>query len=108
MVSSCPGARSAAGWPNVLSSSRPLVELMAKRVVESGKINADETPVRVLDPTRDSNRQGQFWTYITPGDQGYTIYDYRDHATGTAQPRSSRISGVICRRMPTRRTNPWS
>jgi hypothetical protein len=57
---------------------RPLVELMAKRVVESGVINADETPVRVLDPTRDSTRQGQFWTYITPGDHGYTIYDYRD------------------------------
>ncbi len=51
---------------------------MAKRVVESGVINADETPVRVLDPTRDSTRQGQFWTCITPGDHGYTIYDYRD------------------------------
>ena len=51
---------------------------MAKRVVESGVINADETPVRVLDPTRDSTRKGQFWTYISPGDHGYTIYDYRD------------------------------
>jgi transposase len=41
---------------------RPLVELMAKRVVESGLINADETPVRVLDPARNSTRKGQFWT----------------------------------------------
>jgi transposase len=57
---------------------RPLVELMAKRVVESGVINADETPVQVLDRTRDSTRKGQFWTYITPGKHGYTIYDYRD------------------------------
>ena len=57
---------------------RPLVELMAKRVVESGLINADETPVRVLDPTRNSTRKGQFWTYISRGDHGYTIYEYRD------------------------------
>jgi transposase len=57
---------------------RPLVELMAKRMVESGVINADETPVRVLDRTRDSTRQGQFWTHITPGNHGYPIYDYRD------------------------------
>jgi transposase len=56
----------------------PLVELMGKRVVESGVINADETPVRVLDPARDSTRKGQFWTYISAGDHGYTIYDYRD------------------------------
>jgi transposase len=57
---------------------RPLVDLMAKRVVESGLINADETPVRVLDPARNSTRKGQFWTYISSGDHGYTIYDYRD------------------------------
>jgi transposase len=56
----------------------PLVKLMAKRVVKSGVINADETPVRVLDPTRDSTRKSQFWTYITPGNHGYTIFDYRD------------------------------
>jgi transposase len=57
---------------------RPLVDLMAKRIVESGLINADETPVRVLDPARNSTRKGQFWTYISSGDHGYTIYDYRD------------------------------
>jgi transposase len=57
---------------------RPLVELMAKRVVESGLINADETPVRVLDRERNSTRKGQFWTYISSGDHGYTIYEYRD------------------------------
>ena len=51
---------------------------MRQRVVQSDVINADETPVRVLDPTRDSTRTGQFWTYISHGDHGYTIYDYRD------------------------------
>ena len=57
---------------------RPLVELMAERVVQSDVINADETPVRVLDPSRDSTRKSQFWTYISPGGHGYTIYVYRD------------------------------
>ena len=57
---------------------RPLVELMQQRVVQLDVINADETPVRVLDRTRNSTRKGQFWTYITPGDHGYTIYVYRD------------------------------
>ena len=40
--------------------------------------NADETPVRVLDRTRDSTRKGQFWIYIGDGSHPYTIYDYRD------------------------------
>jgi transposase len=57
---------------------RPLVELMRQRVVQSDVINADETPVRVLDLTRDSTRTSQFWAYISQGDHGYTIYDYRD------------------------------
>jgi transposase len=57
---------------------RPLVELMRQRVVLSLVINADETPVRVLDPTQDSTRTGYFWVYISPGDHGYTVYDYRD------------------------------
>ena len=67
---------------------RPLVELMRQRVVQSDVINADETPVRVLDRTRDSTRKGQFWTYISPGDHGYTIYDL----SRFAQPgRPSRV-----------------
>jgi transposase len=57
---------------------RPLVELMRQRIVLSLVINADETPVRVLDRTRDSTRTGYFWTYISPGDHGYTFFDYRD------------------------------
>jgi len=57
---------------------RPLVELMRQRVLQSDVINADETTVPVLDPTRDSTRTGYFWAYISPGDHGYTVYDYRD------------------------------
>jgi hypothetical protein len=51
---------------------------MRQRVVQSDLINADETPVRVLDRSLDSTRKGQFWTYITAGIHGYTIYEYRD------------------------------
>ena len=41
-------------------------------------INADETPVRVLDPTRDSTRKGYFWVYIGDDGHPYTVFDYRD------------------------------
>jgi hypothetical protein len=51
---------------------------MGQRVVQSQVINADETPVPVLDPTRTSTRTGYFWAYISPGGHGYTVYDYRD------------------------------
>jgi len=57
---------------------RPLVELMRQRVVLSNVINADETTVPVLDRTLTSTRTGYFWVYISPGDHGYTVYDYRD------------------------------
>jgi transposase len=56
----------------------PLVELMRRRVVSSPVLNADETTVPALDPTRDSTRTSYFWVYISPGDHGYTVFDYRD------------------------------
>jgi transposase len=57
---------------------RPLVELMQQRILQSHVIQADETPVQVLDSTRDSTRTGYFWAYICDGDHPYTVYDYRD------------------------------
>jgi transposase len=57
---------------------RPLVEFMGQRVVVSDLINADETTVPVLDRARTSTRTGYFWVYISSGDHGYSIYDYRD------------------------------
>jgi transposase len=57
---------------------RPLVELMRQRILQGSVINADETPVQVLDPKRDTTRTGYFWVYISPGEHGYTVYDYRD------------------------------
>lgn len=57
---------------------RPLVDLMQERAVMSLVLNADETPVSVLDPTRNSTRTGYFWVYVGDSDNPYTIYDYRD------------------------------
>jgi transposase len=56
----------------------PLVDLMRERALMSLVINADETPVSVLDRTRDSTRTGYFWVYIGDFSHPYTIYDYRD------------------------------
>ena len=57
---------------------RPLIELMRTRILEADVINADETPVQVLDKTLDTTRTGYFWAYISTGEHGYTVYDYRD------------------------------
>jgi transposase len=57
---------------------RPLVELMRQQLLLSLAINADETPVRVLDPTRDTTRKGYFWVYIGDDGHPYTVFDYRD------------------------------
>jgi len=57
---------------------QPLVDLMRERALMSLVLNADETPVSVLDPTRDSTRTGYFWVYVGNGNNPYTIYDYRD------------------------------
>jgi transposase len=52
--------------------------LMRKRSLHSHVIHADETPVPVLDPTRDSTRSGYIWIYIGDGDHPYALFDYRD------------------------------
>ena len=56
----------------------PLVDLMLTRVLLSHVINADETPVPVLDPTRDSTRKSYLWTYLGDSDHPFTVFDYRD------------------------------
>jgi transposase len=55
-----------------------LVDLMCTRVLRSHVINADETPVPVLDPTRDSTRKSYLWTYLGDSDHPFTVFDHRD------------------------------
>src|SRR6516162_6051719 len=57
---------------------KPLVELMHKEVLKSDVIQGDETPVPVLDRTRDSTRQGYIWTTIGDRAHRYTTFHYTD------------------------------
>jgi hypothetical protein len=57
---------------------KPLVELMHKEVLKSEAIQGDETPVPVLDRSRDSTRQGYIWTTIGDRAHPYTTFHYTD------------------------------
>src|SRR4051812_1145563 len=57
---------------------KPLVELMHKEVLKSEVIQGDETPVPVLDRTRDSTRKGYIWTTIGDRAHPYTTLRYTD------------------------------
>lgn len=41
----------------------PLVEALARDVMRSPKLHADDTPVPVLDPGRGKTKQGRLWVY---------------------------------------------
>ena len=57
---------------------KPLAELMHKEVLRSEVIQGDETPVPVLDRSRDSTRQGYLWTTIGDRAHPYTSFHYTD------------------------------
>jgi transposase len=57
---------------------KPLVELMHKEVLQSEVIQGDETPVPVLDRSRDSTRQGYIWTTLGDRAHPYTTLHYTD------------------------------
>ena len=42
----------------------PLVEALARYVMASEKLHADDTPVPVLDPGRGKTKTGRLWTYV--------------------------------------------
>jgi transposase len=54
----------------------PLAEQMRRRVLQSRVIHTDDTPVPVLDNTRDTTRQARVWVYLGDRDHPYTAYDY--------------------------------
>jgi transposase len=57
---------------------KPLVELMHREVLKSEVIQGDETPVPVLDRSRDSTRKGYIWTTIGDHAHPYTTFHYTD------------------------------
>jgi transposase len=55
-----------AGWIGRLGVQlEPLTDLLLQRIVESGALQADETPVPVLDPGSGKTATGYLWAYRT-------------------------------------------
>lgn len=55
---------------------RPLYRRMLADVLRSRVLHTDDTPVPVLDDTRDTTRQGRMWIYLGDADHPYTVFDY--------------------------------
>jgi transposase len=55
---------------------KPLYERMTQRVLQSPVIHTDDTPVPVLDETRQTTRQARAWVYIGNRDHRYAVFDY--------------------------------
>jgi hypothetical protein len=54
----------------------PLYQFKIMRVLKSGVIHTDDTPVPVLDPSLPKTRAGRFWVYAGDEDNHYTVYEF--------------------------------
>ena len=54
----------------------PLYQLLTEQVLGSKVVHTDDTPVPVLDPSRDTARQGRVCVYLGDADHSYTAFDY--------------------------------
>lgn len=54
----------------------PVVEVMKKGVLASRKIHTDDTPVPVLDKSREVTRTGRLWVYLGDADHEGVVFDY--------------------------------
>jgi transposase len=61
-----------AGCAEVL---HPIYDAMCDRVRASKVIHTDDTPVPVLDRTRDRTRTGRIWVYLGDATNPYIVYD---------------------------------
>lgn len=62
---------------SVCTFLEPLYELMKKKVLESGYLQVDESPIKVLDIDNDKGtHQGYQWVYHSP-EQKMVFFDYR-------------------------------
>jgi len=56
---------------------QPLAELMRERVLQSGYLMVDETPIKVQDPEiKGKNHQGYYWVYYDPFSRR-VFFDYQ-------------------------------
>ena len=60
---------------------RPLTERMHAEVLHSRVIHTDDSPLPVLDPTRDTTRRGHMWVYLGDRDHPYTVFDFTPNHT---------------------------
>ncbi len=76
---------------------KPLAELMHKEVLESEFIQGDETPVPVLDRSRDPTRKGYIWTTIGDRAHPYTTFHCTDSRDAEAAARGAprQVEGLI-------------
>jgi transposase len=55
----------------------PLYDKLRQMILASGYVQADETPIKVLDSDKKgAAHQGYHWTYQSPG-EGLVLFDYR-------------------------------
>ena len=75
---------------------RPVYLELQKAVIQSGYVQGDETPIRVLDPARPgAAREAWLWTFLSPG-QRSVVFDFkltRSHEPALAFLRN--FSGVF-------------
>jgi hypothetical protein len=54
----------------------PIVKAMARRVLSSKVIGADDTPVTVQDHAGKGSKAGRLWAYLGDRDNRFVVYDY--------------------------------
>ena len=54
----------------------PVVKAMKQQVLASRKVHTDDTPVPVLDKTREVTRAGRLWVYLGDADHEGVVFDY--------------------------------
>jgi hypothetical protein len=67
---------------NLGGAVRPLYDLMRRRVLESGVIFTDDTPVRLIDKEkRGTTRQAHMWIYLAgrPNAPPYHVYHFTEN-----------------------------
>ncbi len=71
---------------------QPIYRAMEKEIFSGDYIQADETPIRYLDPNNPGrSHQGYFWTYARPG--SHVIFDWK---TGRDQEAArGRLKGFV-------------
>ena len=72
------------GWiKRVVELLEPIYNIMCEKVKDSRIIQADESPIPVLDPDNDKTHRGYMFVYVL--DKKYCIFDYQ-HSRGKEGP----------------------